>query len=84
MIVISLCYNNTGTSQVGAISKAQIKSKGEPFADKTIQEKVAQCRKNRKGGPFTLIRFCRLRLKSKKPKGDPLETKKIEKKSHSA
>ena len=23
-----------------------------------------------KGGPFTLIRFCRLRLKGKKPKGD--------------
>ena len=26
-----------------------------------------------KGGPFTLMRFCRLRLKSKK-RGDPLQT----------
>ena len=66
--------------QVGAISKAQIKSKGDPLKTK-IQEKVAQCRNNRKGGPFTLIWFCRLRSKSKKPKGDPLETKKISKKS---
>ena len=65
--------NKTGTSQVGAISKAQIKSKGGPFGDKKIREKVAQCRKSRMGGPFTLIRICRLRLKSKKPKGDLLE-----------
>ena len=63
--------NKTGTSQVGAISNAQIKSKGGPFGDKKIREKVAQCRKKSKGGPFTLIRFCRLRLKSKKPKGGP-------------
>ena len=40
--------------------------------------------KNQKGGPFSLGRFCSLRLKSKKRKGDPLETKKIAKKSHSA
>ena len=44
--------NKTGTSQVGAISKAQIKSKGGPFGDKKIQEKVAQCRKKTKGGPL--------------------------------
>ena len=36
--------------------------------------------KVKKGGPFTLIRFCRLRLKSKKKTNeDSLETKKIEK-----
>ena len=40
--------NKTGTSQVGAISKAQIKPKG---------------------GLFSPVRFCRPRLKSKKPKG---------------
>ena len=28
--------NKTGTSQVGAISKAQVKSKGETFGDKKI------------------------------------------------
>ena len=40
--------------------------------------------KNQKGGPFSLGRFCSLRLKSKNERGDPLETKKIRKKSHSA
>ena len=37
--------------------------------------RAEKCKRGQ-GGPFTLIRFCRLRLKSKKPKGDPLETKK--------
>ena len=41
-------YNNPGTPQVGAISKAQKKTKG---------------------GPFTLIRFCRPRLKRKNQRG---------------
>ena len=37
------------------------------------------------GGPLTLIRFCRLRLKSKKPKGGLFGDKKnFRKKSHSA
>ena len=40
--------NKTGTSQVGAIPKAQIKSKGDPLETKLFQEKVVQCRKNRK------------------------------------
>ena len=64
--------NKTGTSQVGAMSKGQIKSKGA-FGDKKIEKKVAQCRNNRKRGPFSPVRFCRLRLKSKKSKGDPSE-----------
>ena len=33
--------------------------------------------KNHKGGPFTLIRFCRLRLKSKNQKGVSLKTQKL-------
>ena len=37
--------------------------------------------KNQKGGPFSLGRFCRLRLKSKKRKGGPFGDKKIRKKS---
>ena len=46
--------NKTGTSQVGAISQAQIKSKEGPFRDKeNFREKVAQCRKkNRKRDPL--------------------------------
>ena len=45
--------NKTGTSQVGAISKAQIKSKGgdkNPFETKKFQEKVAECRKKTERG----------------------------------
>ena len=44
--------NRTRTSQVGAISKPQIKSKGGPFVDKKNQEKVAQCRKTERGDPL--------------------------------
>ena len=83
--------NKTGTSKVGAISKAQkaqnifFGKKLEIFENFFLSKNVAQCRKNQKGGPFSLGRFCSLRLKSKKRKGDPLETKKIsKKKSHSA
>ena len=61
--------NKTGTSQVSAISKAQIKSKGGTFGDKKNSKKVAQCRKKSKGDPFSPVRFCRLRLKSKRTKG---------------
>ena len=37
--------------------------------------------KNQKGGPFSLGRFCRLRLKSKKRKGTLWRQKKFRKKS---
>ena len=57
---VAFCKNMTGTSQVSAISKAQMKSKGGR-------------------GPFTLIRFCRLRLKSKKPKRTIWKQKKSKK-----
>ena len=73
-----LAPNKTGTSQVGAMSKAQIKSKGKPFGFKKIREKVAQCQQNRKGGPFTLIRFCRLRLKNKRPLDKEVSEKKLQ------
>ena len=44
------------------------------FGDKKNQTKLHSAeKKTRKRGPFTFIRFCRLRLKSKKPKVDPLE-----------
>ena len=46
--------------------KGRKKTKGGPSGFVGFLEKV-------KRGPFTLIRSCRLRLKSKKPKGDPLE-----------
>ena len=50
---------------------------------KKISRKSRTVAKNRKGGPFTLIRFCRLRLKSEKPKG-ALWRQFFEIKSHSA
>ena len=58
-------FNETGTSQVGAISKAQIKSKGGPFGNKNNREKVTYLLKKRKGGPFSPIWFFRLRLNSR-------------------
>ena len=57
--------------------------KGGPFGDikKFSKKSRTVPKKIQNGGPFTLIRFCRLRLKSKKkPKG---ETKNF-RKSHSA
>ena len=35
--------------------------RGDPLKTKKFREKVAQCRKKQKGGPVTLIRFCKLR-----------------------
>ena len=42
--------NMTGTSQVGAISKAQGKSKEDPLETKKFSKKVAQYRKKTKRG----------------------------------
>ena len=78
--------NKTGTSKVGAISKAQkaqniFFGKNLKFLKNFFFRKMSHsAEKNQKGGPFSLGRFCSLRLKSKKRKGDPLETKKIRKK----
>ena len=77
---VTVIGNKTGTSQVGAISTAKIKSKEGPFGDKKNSRKSHSAEK-KKGAripslssmPFTLVRFCRLREKSKKAKGDPLE-----------
>ena len=58
------------------------KSKGDPLGTSGF---VGFIEKVKKAEPFTLIRFCRLRLKSKKPKGELFGDKKnFEKKSHSA
>ena len=50
---------------------------GDPFGLLTYIL-LQNIKKTRRGGPFTLIRFCRLRLKSKK--GGPFGAKKISKK----
>ena len=39
------------------------KLKGDPFVGNFFLKKVAQCRKNLKGGPFGLVRYCMLRGK---------------------
>ena len=49
---IETFVHKTGTSQVGAISKAQIKSKGGPFGDKKIPTKSRIVAKKTKGGTF--------------------------------
>ena len=56
--------NKTGTSQVGAISKAI----SVLFGDKKF-EKQSHSAEKMKRGPCSPVPFCRLRLKSKKPKG---------------
>ena len=58
------------TSKLGAISKTQ-KAKVfkivRPFGDiEKFLEKIRTIPKKLKGGPFSLVRFCRLTLKSKK------------------
>ena len=41
--------NKTGTSQVGAISKAQIKSKGGLWRQKNLEKKSHSAKKKSKG-----------------------------------
>ena len=61
-------------SQVGAISKAQIKSKEYPLETNNFEKKSHSAEKKLKGGGgFSHVRFCRLRLKVKKQREDPLE-----------
>ena len=44
------------------VAKYQKTRKGDSFETlKNFQKKVAHCRKKSKGGPFSLIRFWRLR-----------------------
>ena len=46
-----------------SVAKYKKTRRGDSFETlKNFRKKVAQCRKkNRKGGPFSLVRFCRLR-----------------------
>ena len=56
-----------GLINIYSVAKHQKTRKGDSFETlKKFSKKVAQCRKKSKGGPFSLVRFCRLRLKSKK------------------
>ena len=69
IVQVEQMNNKTETSQVGAISKVQIKSKGDPLETKKFKKKSHSAEKKLKGGT---VRFCRLRLKSKNQR-DPLE-----------
>ena len=74
----SLKKNETRTSKVGAISKAQkaqnifFRKKLEIFEKKILRKMSHSAEKNQKGGPFSLGRFCRLRFKKYKMKGGTL------------
>ena len=46
---------------------------GTLWRQKKFEKSHTESKKNQKGGPFSPAGFCRLRLKSKKPNGDPLE-----------
>ena len=63
-----LGYNN-----VHSVAKYQKNLKGDRFESLKIFEKSRTVPKKLKGGPFSLVRVCRLRLKSENEKGDPLD-----------
>ena len=42
------------------LSQNSKKIEREPFGEKIFAEKISQCRKKLKGGPFGLVRFCML------------------------
>ena len=71
LFLVSHKKRKTGTSQVGAISKPQTNSKGDTLERKKSRKSCTVPKKS-KGDPS--IRFCRLRLKSTKPKGGPFGT----------
>ena len=56
---VTVIGNKTGTSQVGAISTAKIKSKEGPFGDKKIRESRTVPKK-RKGPEYLLSLRCHL------------------------
>ena len=81
------CFNKTGTSQVGAISKAQkaqnifFEKKLEIFEKKISFGKCRTVPKNVKGGPFLIYKHAFCSKITKNSKGDPLGTlKKFRKK----
>ena len=51
-----------GFFNIHFVAKLQ-KIEGGPFRGNFFLKKVAQCRKNLKGGPFGLVRYCMLRGK---------------------
>ena len=64
-----------GFINIYSVAKYQKTRKGDSFETlKSFRKKVAQRRKKSKGGPFSLLRFCSLRLKSKKMKRGPFCT----------
>ena len=50
-----------GFFNIHSVAKLQ-KNEAGPFGEK-FQNKVSQCRKKLRGGPFGLVRFCMLRGK---------------------
>ena len=57
-----------------SVAKQQKTQRGDPLGTlKKFRKKCRTVPKKRKGGPFSPVRACRYCLKSKKPKGDPLE-----------
>ena len=51
-----------GFINIYSVAKYQKTRKGDSFETlKNFRKKVAQCQKKSKGGPFSLVRFCRLR-----------------------
>ena len=84
MITFSSTSRNTpGTAQVGAISKARKIEGGAFRGQKKFAKKSHSAEKTRKGDPSLSSGSVGYVKKSRKPKGDPLVTKKS-KKSHSA
>ena len=80
-------YNKTGTSQVGAISKAQkaqnfFLEKNLKFSKKNSFGKCRTVPKNVKGGPFLIYKHAFCSKITKNSKGGPFgDIKKISKKS---
>ena len=71
--------NKPGTAQVGAIFKAQKIEGGVFWRQKNFAKKSHSAEKTRKGDPSLSSGSVGYVKKSKKPKGDPLVTKKFEK-----
>ena len=69
--------NKPGTAQVGAISKAQKIEGGAFWRQKNFAKKSHSAEKIRKGDPSLSSGSVGYVKKSKKPKGDPLVTKKF-------
>ena len=56
---------------VGYVLKVKNQRGDSLESKKNFEKKLHSAEKNRKGRPFSPVRFCRLRLESRKPKGGP-------------